>query len=65
MFLFLNSGNGLVALPKRLWHMGQPQKEVERMYLLAHSVETDLHDARFALEDVEADVNTVRVSHAC
>jgi hypothetical protein len=49
-----------VALPKRLWHMGQPAKEVERMYLLAHSVETALHDARFKLEDVEAEANTVR-----
>mmetsp|Transcript_4197 Transcript_4197/g.7745 ORF Transcript_4197/g.7745 Transcript_4197/m.7745 type:complete len:741 (-) Transcript_4197:115-2337(-) len=52
-------GNGLVALPKRLWHMGQPQKEVERMYLLAHSVETSLHDARFKLEDVELKANTM------
>jgi hypothetical protein len=40
--------------------MGQPAKEVERMYLLAHSVETALHDARFKLEDVEAEANTVR-----
>jgi hypothetical protein len=49
-----------VALPKRLWQMGQPRKEVERMYLLANSVETALHDARFKLEDVEMEASEVR-----
>ena len=42
--------------------MGQPSKEVERMYLLAVSVETALHDARYKLEDVENEVQEVRFS---
>jgi hypothetical protein len=45
-----------VALPKRLWRMGSPQGELDRMYLLAYSVETALHDTHFKLEDSEAKV---------
>ena len=52
-------GNGLVAVPKNLWQMGQPKKQIERMYLLANSVETALHNARYKLEDVETEVNEV------
>lgn len=52
-------GNGLVALPKRLWHMGNPTAEISRMYILANSVETSLHNARYKLEDVEAEVKEV------
>ena len=53
------AGNGLVAVPKNLWQMGQPKKQIERMYLLANSVETALHNARYKLEDVETEVNEV------
>mmetsp|Transcript_2258 Transcript_2258/g.3469 ORF Transcript_2258/g.3469 Transcript_2258/m.3469 type:complete len:696 (-) Transcript_2258:95-2182(-) len=59
VLIILLMGNGLVALPRRLWHMGNTGVELTRLYLLSLSVETAFHDARFELEDCEAEVKRV------
>lgn len=52
-------GNGLVALPRRLWQLGNTEKELTRLYLLAPNVESAFCDARFELEDCEEEEQRV------
>lgn len=56
-------GNGLVALPRRLWQLGNTEKELTRLYLLAPNVESAFCDARFELEDCEEEEQ--RVAREC
>lgn len=52
-------GSGLVALPKRLWEKSCVTEELQRLYIQAISVEDAFQDARYALEDVEYEVDDV------
>lgn len=52
-------GSGLVALPKRLWEKSCVTEELQRLYIQAISVEDAFQDARYALEDVECEVDDV------
>lgn len=54
ILIILLMGNGLVALPRRLWRMGNSKTELTRLYVMAITVESAFHDARFELEDCEA-----------
>lgn len=59
LFIILLMGNGLVSLPRRLWTIGNTEFEINRLYLLAISIESSFHDARFDLEDCETDVQNM------
>jgi hypothetical protein len=37
ILIILLMGNGLVALPRRLWHMGNTENEINRLYLVVSS----------------------------
>ena len=57
LLIVLLMGNGLVALPRRLWQISDYGKEQIRYFLLASTVEADYHEARYDLEDCEAEVS--------
>jgi hypothetical protein len=50
-------GSGLVALPKRLWELSDSSMELKRLYIQAVAIEDSFQDARYALEDVEYEVD--------
>jgi hypothetical protein len=52
-------GYGLVAVPRDLWQRASPSTMVERRYLLASSMDSDLFEAVWSLQDVELVCDTV------
>jgi hypothetical protein len=60
MIVIVLMGNGLVALPRRVWEMGNTSQELVRLYMLATSVDTAFHDARFDLEDCEIEAKRLK-----
>jgi hypothetical protein len=49
-------GSGLVSLPRRLWQLADYEAELQRLFISAGTVESTFQDARYELEDCEADV---------
>ena len=57
LLLIVLCGSGLISLPRRLWQLSFPKRELMRLYILAQSVESDLNEARYELEDCEVEVD--------
>eukprot|EP01032_Pedospumella_encystans_P031836 gene31836-35933_t len=52
-------GNGLVALPMHLWRLGDIERGLRELYLSAAYAEESFQDARYELEDCEAEIETI------
>ena len=62
LLLIVLCGSGLISLPRRLWQLSFPKRELMRLYILAQSVESDLNEARYELEDCEVEVDKLLAS---
>mmetsp|Transcript_12215 Transcript_12215/g.18316 ORF Transcript_12215/g.18316 Transcript_12215/m.18316 type:complete len:780 (+) Transcript_12215:39-2378(+) len=49
-------GSGLVGIPKRLWIMADSNRELQRLYISAATIEDEYQEARYELEDTELEV---------
>lgn len=56
LLITLLMGTGLVAIPKRLWLLGDVEGELNRLYLSASGVEEAYQNARYELEDCEWEI---------
>lgn len=59
LLIILLMGSGLVNLPRRLWQMSDYSAEQTKYYLLAPSVESAYNEARYELEDCEAEIRNI------
>ena len=59
LLVVLLLGYGLVSIPRSMLSRSCPEKELTRRYLLASTVDSDLYDAVWALQDVEECIEKV------
>jgi len=62
LLVVLLLGYGLVSIPRSMLEKAKPENQLERRYLLAPTVDTDLYEAVWDLQDVEECVEKVRGS---